>query len=88
MNRNIFGDIYLSPDDLADTLGYRQYFTSPNSNFGFFGQDIMIQWFKAPTDMQILSVGMMCVAKDDTTTAASVKLVKFDWTMDEISNFP
>ena len=88
LNRNIFGDIYLSPDDLEDTLGYRQYFFSPNSNFGFFGQNIMIQWFEAPADMRILSVGMMCVAKDDTTTAASVKLVKFDWTMDEISNFP
>jgi len=85
-NRNIFGDIYLSPDDLADTLGYRQFFTGQNSNFGFFGQDRMVQWFQAPAEMRIVSVGMMCVAKDDTTTATSVKLVKFAWTMDQIQN--
>ena len=87
LNRNIFGDIYDNPLDLADTLGYRDAFSAPpNSNFGFFGQDRMIQWFVAPADMRIISVGMMCVAKDDTTTAASVKLVNFAWTLDQIKN--
>ncbi len=90
LERNIFGDIYLNPDDAADTLGYRSFFSPPpNSNFGFFGQDRMIQWFKAPADMRIVSAGIMCVAKDDTVgggTAAGLKLVKFAWTMDQIQN--
>jgi len=87
LNRNIFGDIYLSPDDLADTLGYRDIFSAPpNSNFGMFGQDRMVQWFVAPADMRIISAGMMCIAKDDLTTAASVKLVNFAWTLEQIKN--
>jgi hypothetical protein len=87
LNRNIFGDILLSPDDAPDTLGYRDFFSPPpNSNFGFFGQDRMIQWFEAPADMRIISAGVMCVAKDDTTTAAGLKLVEFAWTVDQIQN--
>jgi len=87
LKRNVFGDIYLSPDDTPDTLGYRHLFSPPpNSNFGFFGQDRMIQWFVAPADMRIISAGVMCVAMDDTTTSAELKLVMFDWTADEIAN--
>jgi hypothetical protein len=84
--RNIFGDVYLDPNDLADTLSYRNFFSPPpNSNFGFFGQDRMVMWFEAPSDMRIVAAGVMCVAKDDTLTPTSLKLINFAWTMEEMS---
>jgi len=89
LNRSRFGDVYLSPDDLEDTLGFKGLYP-PNYagySFGMFGQDRMIQWVEAPADMRIVSVGMMCVDKDDTTNgSASIKLVEFAWTMDQIEN--
>jgi hypothetical protein len=89
LHRNRFGDVYLSPDDLEDTLGNKPFYPPAylGFNFGMFGQDRMIQWVEAPADMRIISVGMMCVEKDDTTNgAASMKLVEFAWTMDQIEN--
>jgi Secretion system C-terminal sorting domain len=83
--RNIFGQVLFNPDETIDTLGYRDFFAPTNFNFGFFGQDRMVQWFVAPADMRILSAGVMCVAKDVPETQTSLKLVKFAWTMDEIS---
>jgi len=86
LNRNIFGDVVLSPDDLADTLGYRQFFSAPpNSNFGFFGQDRMVMWFEAPAEMRIVSAGVLCYENNDTT-AIALKLINFAWTMDQIRN--
>lgn len=89
LNRSRFGDVYLSPDDLADTLGNKQFYPPDylGFNFGMFGQDRMIQWVVAPADMRIVSVGMMCVEKDDTANgSASIKLVEFAWTMEQIED--
>ena len=41
----------LSVNDVIDTLGYND--GSFNTNFGFFGQDWMLQWFVAPADLII-----------------------------------
>jgi hypothetical protein len=84
LNRNMFGDILLSPDDLEDTLGYKDLWGT-GVRFGFEGEDRMVMWFEAPADMRIISAGFMCTDNDDTS-AASVKLVEFAWTMDEINN--
>ncbi|MCK5705231.1 MAG: hypothetical protein KAI29_28970, partial [Cyclobacteriaceae bacterium] len=86
LKRNIFGDVLFDPNDLEDTLSYRDFFPATGSqNFGFFGQAVMIQWFVAPADMRIVAAGVMCVSKDSANTQAALKLVKFAWTLDEIS---
>ena len=46
-----------SPVNFIDTL-----YTVPNpsaltSSFGFYGQDYMVQWFKAPADLYLKEVG-------------------------------
>ncbi|MCH7963201.1 MAG: T9SS type A sorting domain-containing protein [Bacteroidetes bacterium] len=86
LKRNIFGDILFNPDDTEDTLCYRDLFApAGNFNFGFFGQDRMTQFFRAPADMRIIAAGVMCVAKDVKETQTSLKLVNFAWDLDEIS---
>jgi hypothetical protein len=42
-------------DGLLDTLKYPM--ESPGSNFGLNGQDILMQWFKAPADLTIKGFG-------------------------------
>ena len=39
----------------ADTLSYTNL-GSWGTNFGMFGQDVMMQWFVAPADMNIVAV--------------------------------
>jgi len=56
-----------NPNGLIDTLRY-PFPSSGNSNFGAFGQDVVIQWFKAPADLTIKSFAFYCAdsqGKDD-----------------------
>ena len=48
------------------------------SNFGIFGQEVLLQWFKAPTDLTIKSVGVYCMGNDNNTTA-ELKIVRLNW---------
>ncbi len=69
----------------VDTLTYRD-FGVWNTDFGEFGQDVMIQWFVAPADMEILSVAVNCT--DDQWDQIEVKLVHSNWTkaqLDEVA---
>ncbi len=66
---------------VIDTLSWAAH-ASYNVNFGFFGQDVMVQWFEAPTDMSIKAVSFTCT--DDENSAVSVKLVSFRWDKDQI----
>ena len=69
--------------DVDDTLSY----DVPHSvNFGFFGQDRMVQWFEAPADMIIKAAGYNTAAVDVENTPAELKLVKVVWTKDQILN--
>ncbi len=65
-----------------DTLG----FPGPwDSNFDFFGQDWMLQWFQAPADLIIKKVGFACYENNDNMVV-EVKLVKVSWTVEELLN--
>ena len=69
--------------DLDDTLSWHV----PRSvNFGFFGQDRMVQWFEAPADMIIKGAGYNTAAVDVENTPAELKLVTVNWTKDQILN--
>ncbi|MFZ1517136.1 MAG: T9SS type A sorting domain-containing protein [Ignavibacteriaceae bacterium] len=59
-----------------DTLSY--FCLAGQSNFGIFGQDVIIQWFKAPTDLTIKSVGVYCM-ENNNNTAAELKIVRLNW---------
>lgn len=73
---------------LLDTLGYND--GSFNTNFGLFGQDWMVQWFKAPADMTIKGVAFL--STDDAGVAngaiLEVKLVKVSLSEAELLAVP
>jgi len=54
-----------------------------NTNFGFFGQDVMLQWFVAPVDLYLHQVGFACYDNPDNVPV-SVKLVRVNWTGAEL----
>ena len=71
-----------------DTLSYRQVGGTWNTNFGFFGQDVMMMWFEAPADMIIEGIGFTC--SDDTgadNATISLRLLRLNWTKDMLQNF-
>ena len=61
---------------LLDTLSY--FCMDGQSNFGIFGQEVLLQWFKAPTDLTIKSVGVYCMGNDNNTSA-ELKIVRLNW---------
>ncbi|MCJ7554720.1 MAG: hypothetical protein MUO34_12655, partial [Ignavibacteriaceae bacterium] len=63
---------------VTDTLSYF-YLFSNKIGFGLFGQDWLIQWFRAPASLWIKGLGFYC---DDNpnNTPAEVKIVKVNWT--------
>jgi len=73
---------------LLDTLSYSSLGIF-NTNFGFFGYDVMFQYFEAPADLTIKAAGF--AVSDDSAAAAggtfSVRLLKLNWTMDELKQF-
>jgi len=66
---------------VTDTLRYAAH-SEYNTNFGFFGQDVLVQWFEAPADMEINAVSLLCT--DDEQSFGTVKLVKVSWDKDQI----
>ena len=78
----ILNPIYASGEALLlDTLSY--FCIDGQSNFGIFGQDVILQWFKAPTDLTIKSVGVYCMGNDNNTSA-ELKIVRLNWAEDQL----
>jgi Secretion system C-terminal sorting domain len=73
---------YNSNETAIDTLQYMGIF---DSNFGMFGQDWMLQWYIAPADLIIKEIGFNCT-DDFAGTYAEVKIVKVNWTGEELQN--
>jgi hypothetical protein len=73
---------------LFDILRYT--FESPGSNFGTFGQDRYIQWYKAPADLIIKGFAFSCT--DVTGVAAGAlfegKIVSVNLSEDVLLNLP
>jgi len=65
-----------------DTLRYATTDYNWGTNFGFFGQDVMLQWFQAPADMDINAVSFFCTG--DSNSAVSVKIVLMNWDIDQM----
>ncbi|MCK9424831.1 MAG: T9SS type A sorting domain-containing protein [Ignavibacteriaceae bacterium] len=72
-----------SVDAWLDTLTYFRDYT-PNTNFGIFGQDWLLQWFIAPSDMFIHKAGISFADVPTTHVEVEVKLVKLKWGKSEL----
>jgi len=88
----VFNNQFASkPSNIAgfvDTISYRSFGGTWNTNFGFFGQDVMLMWFEAPADMTIKGIGFTC--SDDTgaeNATISLRLIRLNWTKEQLRNF-
>jgi hypothetical protein len=68
-----------------DTLRYFRE-TETNSSLGIFGQDWVLQWFLAPADMIIPSIGISIADISDTNVQLEVKLVKLNWKKSDLQS--
>jgi len=78
----------VSDNGIIDTLGYND--GTFNTNFGFFGQDWMLQWFVAPADLIIK--GFAFLATDDSGLLNGAylesKIVRVNLTEDQLLMTP
>jgi hypothetical protein len=76
---------YTSALGTIDTLEIRPIGGIWNSNFGYEGQDYMIQWFVAPADMDILACGFAPSEPEDEGVINNVelKIIGINWTEEE-----
>jgi len=74
-----------NPDQILATVDTMTYtdFGVWNTDFGGYGQDVMVQWFIAPADMEILAVAVNCT--DDANPNITVKLVNCVWTAEQMA---
>ncbi len=56
------------------------------ANFGFFGQDWLVQWFEAPADMIINRAGFNINTVDASGLTVALKLVTVNWTKSQIES--
>lgn len=71
-----------------DTIDYRDLGGNFNTNFGFFGQDIMLTWYKAHADMTIKAIGY--TLSDDLGfdfTQIQFRLLKLNWAAEDFTAF-
>jgi len=54
--------------------------------FGFYGQDWMVMWYKAPADLYLLQVGFWCMI-DTSNTTLEVKIVNVNWTEEQLLSY-
>jgi len=57
---------------------------SYGSNFGFLGQDVLIQWFEAPADLQIQEVGFSFYSAYDPVAVLEMKIIESNYPIDSL----
>ena len=78
----------VSANGIIDTLGYND--GTFNTDFGFFGQDWMLQWFVAPADLIIKGFAFMPTDNSGLLNGAYLesKIVRVNLTEDQLLNAP
>lgn len=76
-----------------DTLSYTDYpgwAEATKYRFGYDPLDVMVQWYVAPTDLNINAIGFntnTLEADYDENSTVEMKLVKLNWDADKITGF-
>ncbi len=83
------GQKHFTAAGTLDTLTHVKLGGTWNTNFGFFGQDVFLQFFEAPADLIIKAAGF--AVTDVTGVAAgsnvSVRLIRTNWSLDQFKAF-
>ena len=71
-----------------DTINYRDLGGNFNTNFGMFGQDIMLTWYQAHADMTIKAIGYtLSDALGFDFTDIQFRILKLNWTPADFTAF-
>ena len=77
----------LKPINNIQTLGLLDTFSyndgTFNTDFGIFGHDWILQWYKAPAELVVKSLGFYCT-ENANDTPVEVKLVKVNWSESQL----
>ena len=87
--QNVTKNVYSKPQNVLGTIDTLRLPGPPwaSNQFVFYGQDWMLQWFKAPADLTIKKVGFAS-GGNDLSSVVEVKLVKVNLTYDQILYAP
>ena len=73
----------------VDTLSYSKidpgWEGATKARFGYDPYDVMVQWFVAPTKLNINAIGFYTNDVVDPNSAVEMKIVKVNWTKDQIT---
>ena len=69
-----------------DKILFYKFPSNNGVNFGFYGQDWLVQWFEAPTTMNINRAGFDVSEVESAGLSVGVKLVTVAWTKEQILN--
>ncbi len=71
-----------------DSINYRGNGGQWNTNFGMFGQDVMLTYFKAEADMTIKGIGYTCSdAAGAANGSVDLRIIKLNWTLEQMNSF-
>lgn len=71
-----------------DSINYRKNGGQWNTNFGMFGQDVMLTYFQAEADMTIKGIGYTCSdASGGANGTVDLRILKLNWTLEQFHSF-
>ncbi len=72
----------IGTEALYDTIYQRDFWPQVDSKIKYLGQDVIIQWFKAPADMNLVTFGFgeAPSTEPNLATQVAIKAVSVNWT--------
>ena len=86
--QNLSPRIYYSTLGVLDTLSNINMWSDPEATFGFYGQDVLMQWYIAPANMTIKAVGYKTINAAPDGSTINVKIFKLNpwWNFQQLSD--
>jgi flagellar hook capping protein FlgD len=86
MNTSSVKHVFNNVQGTIDTIDIATDFGTElaSNNFVYYGSDVMLQWFEAPADLTIKAAGFNVQTADDAEVTYSVRLVKLNWTKEQL----
>ena len=83
-----FSQLPIRAEAVLDTIYQRDFGWGTSARFGFALQEVMIQWFEAPADMILKSIGFGEAPDSGPVvgTEVQVKVVSANWTKQDLIN--
>lgn len=76
----------IGTEGVLDTIYQRDLWPQVDSNISYLGQDVLIQWFKAPADIELRYLGFSEAPSHEPNLAnqVQIKLVQINWSESQL----